>query len=99
MNPRGTSASARGIKTGRTWIVENRSRAQDDSHKLVGTVSFGRGGNRKLWTLRERNQPAVYAGPAHREPTVRLGEGVSGPRWSTGLEGKAGSAGVRNMCV
>ena len=25
-----------------------------------GTVSFGRGGNKKLWTLRERNQPAVY---------------------------------------
>ena len=27
---------------------------------MVGTVSFGRGGNKKLWTLRERNQPAVY---------------------------------------
>jgi ribosomal protein S18 acetylase RimI-like enzyme len=43
----------RGIKVARTWIVEN-----DDG--LVGTVSFGRGGNKKLWTLRERNQPAVY---------------------------------------
>jgi predicted N-acetyltransferase YhbS len=43
----------RGIKVGRTWMVEN-----DD--ELVGTVSFGRGGNKKLWTLRERNQPAVY---------------------------------------
>jgi GNAT superfamily N-acetyltransferase len=43
----------RGIKVGRTWMVEN-----DDG--LVGTVSFGRGGNKKLWTLRERNQPAVY---------------------------------------
>ena len=43
----------RGIKVGRTWMVEN-----DDG--LVGTVSFGRGGNRKLWTQRERKQPAVY---------------------------------------
>jgi ribosomal protein S18 acetylase RimI-like enzyme len=43
----------RGIKVARTWMVEN-----DDG--LVGTVSFGRGGNKKLWTLRERNQPAVY---------------------------------------
>lgn len=43
----------RGIKDARTWMVEN-----DDG--LVGAVSFGRGGNKKLWTLRERNQPAVY---------------------------------------
>jgi predicted N-acetyltransferase YhbS len=43
----------RGIRAGLTWMAEN-----DDG--LVGTVSFGRGGNKKLWTLRERNQPAVY---------------------------------------
>jgi ribosomal protein S18 acetylase RimI-like enzyme len=43
----------RGIKLERTWMAEN-----DDG--LVATVSFGRGGNRKLWTQRERNQPAVY---------------------------------------
>ena len=43
----------RGIKAARTWMVEN-------DHELAGTVSFGRGGNKKLWTLRERNQPAVY---------------------------------------
>jgi predicted N-acetyltransferase YhbS len=43
----------RGIKVARTWMVEN-----DDG--LVGTVSFGRGGNKKLWTQRERNQPAIY---------------------------------------
>jgi predicted N-acetyltransferase YhbS len=43
----------RGIKVGRTWMVEN-----DDG--LVATVSFGRGGNKKLWTQRERKQPAVY---------------------------------------
>ncbi len=43
----------RGIKVARTWMVEN-----DDG--LVATVSFGRGGNKKLWRLRERNQPAVY---------------------------------------
>ena len=44
----------RGIKVARTWIVEN------EDGLVVGTVSFGRGGNKKLWTLRERNQPAVY---------------------------------------
>jgi ribosomal protein S18 acetylase RimI-like enzyme len=43
----------RDIKVARTWIVEN-----DDG--LVGTVSFGRGGSKKLWTERERNQPAIY---------------------------------------
>ena len=43
----------RGIKVERTWIVESGT-------DLVGTVSCGRGGNKKLWKQRERNQPAVY---------------------------------------
>jgi ribosomal protein S18 acetylase RimI-like enzyme len=50
----------RGIKVGRTWIVENPSQPADSPRRLVGTVSCGRGGNKKLWTLRERNEPAVY---------------------------------------
>jgi hypothetical protein len=43
----------RGIKLDRTWMVESDG-------ELVGTVSCGRGGNKKLWKQRERNQPAVY---------------------------------------
>lgn len=43
----------RGIKVGRTWMVESDG-------ELVGTVSCGRGGNKKLWKQRERIQPAVY---------------------------------------
>lgn len=43
----------RGIKLGRTWMVEG-------TEGLIGTVSYGRGGNKKLWKQRERNQPAVY---------------------------------------
>jgi GNAT superfamily N-acetyltransferase len=43
----------RGIKVGRTWMVESDG-------ELVGTVSCGRGGNKKLWKQRERNQSAVY---------------------------------------
>ena len=58
----------RGIKVARTWIVEN-----DDG--LVGTVSFGRGGNKKLWTLRERNQPAVYVSRLIVSPRY-AGEGI-----------------------
>jgi GNAT superfamily N-acetyltransferase len=50
----------RGIKVGRTWIVEDPSEPMDSTRHLVGTVSCGRGGNKKLWTLRERNEPAVY---------------------------------------
>ncbi len=50
----------RGIKRHRTWIVEDCSEPADGTRRLVGTVSCGRGGNRKLWTLRERNEPAVY---------------------------------------
>jgi ribosomal protein S18 acetylase RimI-like enzyme len=50
----------RGIKTGRTWIVEDRTEPVSSPRRLVATVSCGRGGNKKLWTLRERNEPAVY---------------------------------------
>ena len=50
----------RGIKRGRTWIVENPNVPAGSSRRLVGTVSCGPGGNRKLWTQRERNEPAVY---------------------------------------
>lgn len=50
----------RGIKCDRTWIVENPSVPADSPRRLVGTVSCGPGGNRKLWTQRERNEPAVY---------------------------------------
>jgi ribosomal protein S18 acetylase RimI-like enzyme len=50
----------RGLKVGRTWIVEDPSEPVDSLRRLVGTVSCGRGGNKKLWTLRERKEPAVY---------------------------------------
>jgi ribosomal protein S18 acetylase RimI-like enzyme len=50
----------RGIKCDRTWIVENPNVPADSPRRLVGTVSCGPGGNRKLWTQRERNEPAVY---------------------------------------
>jgi GNAT superfamily N-acetyltransferase len=50
----------RGIKVGRTWIVEDRNEPADSPRRLIGTVSCGRGGNKKLWTRRERNEPAVY---------------------------------------
>lgn len=50
----------RGIKVGRTWIVEDRNEPAGSTRRLVGTVSCGRGGNKKLWTQRERNEPAVY---------------------------------------
>jgi ribosomal protein S18 acetylase RimI-like enzyme len=50
----------RGIKVGRTWIVEDSSEPAGSPGQLVGTVSCGRGGNKKLWTLRERKEPAVY---------------------------------------
>lgn len=43
----------RGIKLARTWMVESGT-------DLVGTVSCGRGGNKKLWKQRERIQPAIY---------------------------------------
>ena len=50
----------RGIKSGRTWMVEDGSRPGDDPRRLAATVTCGRGGNRKLWTQRERNEPALY---------------------------------------
>lgn len=56
----------RGIKNGRTWVVEERTGPLADgaglatAESLVGTISCGRGGNKKLWTQRERNEPAVY---------------------------------------
>jgi len=50
----------RGIKSGRTWIVEDWAEPVGSPRRLVATVSCGRGGNKTLWTLRERNEPAVY---------------------------------------
>jgi ribosomal protein S18 acetylase RimI-like enzyme len=50
----------RGIKSGRTWIVEDPAEPEDSPRRLVATISCGRGGNKKLWTRRERNEPAVY---------------------------------------
>jgi ribosomal protein S18 acetylase RimI-like enzyme len=50
----------RGIKTGRTWIVEDRTEPVGSPRRLVATVSCGRGGNKKLWTQRERKKEAVY---------------------------------------
>ena len=77
----------RGIKVARTWTVEN-----DDG--LVGTVSFGRGGNKKLWTLRERNQPAVYVSRLIVSRAM-LAKG-SAPTSSTGPGGVARLTGGRN---
>jgi ribosomal protein S18 acetylase RimI-like enzyme len=50
----------RGIKLRRTWIVEDWTEPVGSPRRLVATVSCGRGGNKKLWTQRERNEPAVY---------------------------------------
>lgn len=50
----------RGIKSGRTWIVEDRSGPGGPRGTLVGTVSCGLGGNKKLWNRRERDESAVY---------------------------------------
>ena len=50
----------RGIKKGRTWIVEDWTEPVGSPRRLVATISCGRGGNKMLWTLRERNEPAVY---------------------------------------
>jgi len=50
----------RGIKQGRTWIVENWAEPKVSPRRLVATVSCGRGGNKKLWTQRERKKEAVY---------------------------------------
>ena len=50
----------RGIKKGRTWIVEDWAEPVGSPRRLVATVSCGRGGNKKLWTQRERQEKAVY---------------------------------------
>jgi len=50
----------RGIKSGRTWVVEDGSRPGDPPGRLAATVTCGRGGNKKLWTQRERQVPALY---------------------------------------
>lgn len=50
----------RGIKNGRTWMVEDHHDAAAGGGKPVATVSCGRGGNKKLWTARERAEYAVY---------------------------------------
>ena len=50
----------RGIKNGRTWIVEDWTEPLGSPRRLVATVSCGRGGNKKLWTQRERKKKAVY---------------------------------------
>jgi GNAT superfamily N-acetyltransferase len=50
----------RGIKKGRTWIVEDWTEPAGSPRRLVATVSCGRGGNKKLWTGRERKKEAVY---------------------------------------
>ena len=50
----------RGIKKGRTWIVEDWTEPAGSPRRLVATVSCGRGGNKKLWTQRERKKEAVY---------------------------------------
>lgn len=43
----------RGIRLGRTWMAE-------DNGELVGTITYGPSGNRKLWTAQERRAGAVY---------------------------------------
>lgn len=44
---------SRGIRTGRTWVVE-------DGGELVATVTYRKNGNQKLWTAEEQRDPAVY---------------------------------------
>jgi GNAT superfamily N-acetyltransferase len=43
----------RGIRANRTWMIENKG-------TLVGTITYRREGNKKLWTLDERREPSVY---------------------------------------
>lgn len=50
----------RGIKKSRTWIVEDWTEPLNSPRRLVATISCGRGGNKKLWTQRERKKEAVY---------------------------------------
>lgn len=72
----------RGIKLGRTWMVEG-------NEGLVGTVSCGRGGNKKLWKQRERNQPALYVS------RLIVGRRHSGKAIGASLIDWAGQRGVR----
>jgi hypothetical protein len=44
---------SRGIRTGRTWVVE-------DGGELAATVTYRQNGNQKLWTAEEQRDPAVY---------------------------------------
>jgi ribosomal protein S18 acetylase RimI-like enzyme len=50
----------RAVKSQRTWMVEEVGHPADRRRTPVATVTIGRGGNRKLWTQRERKEPAVY---------------------------------------
>jgi ribosomal protein S18 acetylase RimI-like enzyme len=82
----------RGIKSGRTWMVEDGSRPEDDPRRLVGTVTCGRGGNRKLWTQRERNEPALYISRLIvSRRTAGRGVGAALIDWA-GLRGRAWDA-------
>ncbi|MFI5064593.1 MAG: GNAT family N-acetyltransferase [Streptosporangiales bacterium] len=82
----------RGIKSDRTWMVEDGSRPEDAPGRLVGTVSCGRGGNKKLWTQRERNEPALYISRliVSRRQAGR-GVGAALINWA-GLRGRAWDA-------
>ena len=82
----------RGIKSGRTWMVEDGSRPEDAPGRLAGTVSCGRGGNKKLWTQRERNEPALYISRliVSREQAGR-GVGAALIDWA-GLRGRSWGA-------
>jgi hypothetical protein len=44
---------SRGIRTGRTWMVE-------DHGEPVATVTYRQNGNQKLWTAEEQRDPAIY---------------------------------------
>ena len=82
----------RGIKSGRTWMAEDDSHREEDPRRLVGTVTCGRGGNKKLWTQRERNEPALYISRlivSRRQ--AGLGVGAALINWA-GLRGRAWDA-------
>lgn len=83
----------RGIKVGRTWIVENPSEPTDSPQRLVGTVSCGRGGNKKLWTLRERNEPAVYIS------RLIISREYAGHEVGAALINWVGLRGISNWCA
>jgi ribosomal protein S18 acetylase RimI-like enzyme len=82
----------RGIKSDRTWMVEDPSRREDDPHRLVATVTCGRGGNKKLWKQPERNEPALYISRlivSRRQAGRGVGAGLI--NWA-GLRGRASGA-------